>query len=118
MNRGWPFPCPSLSSYVIVDDLMKPILRLPARPADGSVIRAEGRIVRHGMGGSDDPIIDDSECTGAAFNAALPVSALSFAFRANFETFLFREECEFAGNFPLDRKNKPTSLTREHVPRT
>jgi hypothetical protein len=70
---------------------MKPILRLPARPADGSVIRAEGRIVRHGMGGSDDPIIDDSECTGAAFNAALPVSALSFAFRANFEIFLFRE---------------------------
>ena len=54
---------------------MKPILRLPARPADGSVIRAEGGIVRHGMGGSDDPIIDDSECTGAAFNAALPVSA-------------------------------------------
>ena len=43
--------------------------------------RAEGGIVRHGMGGSDDPIIYESECTGAAFNSALPVSALSFAFR-------------------------------------
>jgi hypothetical protein len=80
--------------------------------------RAEDGIIRHGMGSSDAPIIYQSECTGAAFNSALPVCALSFAFRLNFETFLFREECEFAGNFPLDRKNKPTSLTREHVPRT
>ncbi len=50
--------------------------------------RAEDGIVRHGMGGSDAPIIHQTECAGAAFNSALPVSALGFTFRLNFETFL------------------------------
>jgi len=31
---------------------------------------------------------------------------------------LFTEEYGSAGNSPLDRKNKPISPTREHVPRT